>query len=90
MPFTSAEIAQLETLLSGSDGGARTIAEFRRTLPGKSCTRCDASDMGGEAPFRQFAALDLYLVDGSDHCWHITGDPAHATGVVMAVHSRRA
>ena len=90
MAITSAEIKQIESLLSESDGVAQVIKRFRRTLPGKSCTRCDASDMEGETPFRQFAALDLYLVDGHDHCWRITDDPTHASGVVLAVHPRHA
>ena len=84
MPFTSTEISQLEALLIGSDGGAQFAADFRALLPGRSLTRCDASDMGAEEPLRRFSMLDLYLVDGRDHCWRITADPAVATGVVIA------
>jgi hypothetical protein len=40
--------------------------------------------MGAEEPYRCFEALDLYLVDGRDHCWQFTSDPARATGVVLA------
>ncbi len=45
--------------------------------------------MGPEEPFRQLAARNLYLVDGRNHCWRITRDPATATGVVLARQGRR-
>lgn len=86
MAFSTAELAQLEALLAASDGGAGVAAEFRARFPGRSLTRCDVSDMGADEPYRRFAALDLYLVDGRDHCWHITADPGVATGVVLAKH----
>jgi hypothetical protein len=88
--FTATELAQLEALISASDGGSRVVGEFRSRFPGRSLTRCDVSDMGAEEPFKQFSQVDLYLVDGRNHCWHITGDPALATGVVLAKHMRRA
>lgn len=88
--FTAEELSQLESLLAQSDGGQALVAEFRSRFPGRSLTRCDVSDMGAERPFRRFAAVDLYLVDGRDHCWHIANDPAVATGVVVARHGRKA
>jgi hypothetical protein len=84
MPFTSSEIAQLRTLIADSDGGPQLTGEFRRQFPGRSLTRCDQSDMGAETPYAQYPQLDLYFVDGRDHCWQITGDPTLATGVVLA------
>lgn len=84
MSFTSSEMAQLTTLLETGDGGLSTAVEFRSRFPGRSLTRCDASDMGSEVPFKQFAAVDLYLVDGRDHCWRITAAPEEATGIVLA------
>ncbi len=47
-------------------------------------TRCDAIDMREETPFRVYERVSLYLVDGRDHCWKITQDPAFATGVAIA------
>ena len=84
MPFTTAEIVQLEALIAASDGGPQVITEFRNRFPGRSLTRCEAVDMGAEEPFRCFDAIDLYLVDGRDHCWQLTTNPALATGVVLA------
>lgn len=88
-PLTASELSQLEQLLATSDGGPLLTQEFRNRFPGRSLTRCDASDMGSEEPFRRFAAVDLYLVDGRDHCWQITADPSAATGVVLASPRRR-
>jgi hypothetical protein len=88
MSFTPAEVSQLESLLALSDGGAQAALEFRSRFPGRSLTRCDASDMATDEPFRRFAAFDVYLVDGRDHCWRLTDDPAAATGVVLARHGR--
>jgi hypothetical protein len=84
MPFTTEELSTLESLLTSSDGGLQMVAAYRSQFPGRSLTRCDASDMSNEVPFKQFTAIDLYLVDGRDHCWHITHDPQQATGVVVA------
>jgi hypothetical protein len=84
MPFTSPEIAQLHQLLVESDGGSHLAGEFRNRFPGRSLTQCDESDMGVETPYAQYPAADLYFVDGRDHCWHITNDPEHATGAVVA------
>ncbi len=90
MSLTAAELSQLESLLATSEGGPQLVREFRERFPGRSLTRCDESDMGAEEPFRRFDAVDLYLVDGRDHCWHITADPELATGVVLATRRRRA
>jgi len=84
MPFSPTEISQLEVLIAASDGGPRVAVEFRDRFPGRSLTRCEAVDMGAEEPYRCFDAIDLYLVDGRDHCWQFTSDPALATGVVLA------
>lgn len=81
------DLARIDDLLAAPPAG-NPLAEFRSNFPGLSLTRCDASDMGGEAPYREYPSFNLYLVDGSDHCWHLTGDPAAATGVVVA--ARRA
>ena len=81
------DLAHLGSLLAAPPAG-NPLADFRSCFPGLSLTRCDASDMIGEAPYREYPAFDLYLVDGRDHCWRLTGDPAAATGVVVA--ARRA
>lgn len=84
MSFDAQSLAAIDELLATAEANAATIVELRRRLPGLSLSRCDASDVADETPFRRFERCDLYLLDGRDHCWKITSDPATATGLVLA------
>ncbi|GGF51911.1 hypothetical protein GCM10007301_09180 [Azorhizobium oxalatiphilum] len=85
MALAASELADIEALLNGAEaGGAGVIATLRGRFPHLSWTRCDASDVA-ETPFRTFAACDLHLLDGHDHCVQLTNDPARATGLVLAM-----
>ncbi len=64
------------------------LAGFRNDFPGLSLTRCDLSDLGVEEPFREYPRFNLYLIDASDHCSHLTADPACATGVGRVARKR--
>lgn len=90
MALNDADLAQIGTLLAAPDADARSLADFRRRFPGLTLTRCDAADMGAEAPFREYPRFNLYLVDSADHCWRLTTDPARATGIVVANRKVRA
>lgn len=83
MALTDDHLREIETLLGAPDSNAQAITELRRSLPGLSVTRCDPSDLGVETPFREFPRFSVHLVDGSDHCWRLTADPACATGLVV-------
>jgi hypothetical protein len=84
MALSETVLGEIESCLAALGSGGNLTAEFRQRFPGISLTRCDASDMSGEEPYRRCPGFDLYLVDGRDHCWHITADAAVATGVVVA------
>jgi len=86
MALTSEQIASIDALLADRAPDMAVAGEFRQKFPGISVTRCEASDMDAEVPFRKYSRLSLFLVDRSDHCWRITADPARATGVVVAAH----
>jgi hypothetical protein len=91
MAFGADELAAINDLLlaeaaSAPAGDASARAKFRQQFPGLSLTRCDASDMDSEKPYHVYPGLSLFLVDASDHCWRITSNPAHATGIVLARH----
>jgi hypothetical protein len=88
MAISDQELKEIEALLASDVGGSQLVAEFRRRFPGLSLTRCAASDVDQEAPYRRYPGIDLHLVDRSDHCWRMTPDPARASGVVLA--SRKA
>jgi hypothetical protein len=84
MALTETDLSQIDSLLATAEKNTNPLRDFRQRFPALSLTRCDASDMGGEAPFRAYQKYNLYLVDGRDHCWHITVDPTIATGIVVA------
>ena len=71
-------------MLEAPDDPAGALARLRARFPKFSLTRADASDFGMEMPFRQYVRFDLYLVDGSSHCWNLTDNPELATGLVIA------
>jgi hypothetical protein len=84
MPVGAHELEQVADALGAGGVSAAAVAELRRSLPGVSLTLCDASDLGVEEPFRSFPGFELYLVDGRDHCWRLTSEPAEATGLMIA------
>ena len=84
MAITDSELKQIETLFAAGAADAELAAEFRRRFPGLSLTRCAASDMNSEQPYRRTPGFDLYLVDRADHCWRLTAESARATGIVLA------
>jgi Family of unknown function (DUF6129) len=86
MTLNANELAEIEAVLAAPDADTGVLGELRRRFPQISLTRCDASDVGVEPPFREFQRFSLYLVDGADHCWRLTNDTARATGIVVVPH----
>ena len=82
MPMNEVQLESIEKFLLANPTGA--VTAFRVEFPGVTLTHCDASDMGGEEPFRSLDQFDLYLLDARDHCVRITNDPEAATGIVLA------
>ncbi len=94
MALEASELAVIDELLKEetlavSESDVSALAGFRQRFPRLSLTRCDASDVDSETPFRVYSELSLFLVDASDHCWRITADPARATGILVARNNRR-
>lgn len=83
MTVEAAELARVETLLDG-DVPADWLARLRRELPGRAITVCDAADLTEGRPYREYPDFELYLIDGSGHCWSLTRDPGAATGLLVA------
>ncbi len=86
MSLTAEDLTEIDALLGAQETAAGAFAGLRARFPKLSLTRADASDLGMEAPFRHYLGFDLYLVDGSSHCWSITDNPEQATGLVIAAH----
>jgi hypothetical protein len=47
-------------------------------------TYCMDDDVGPQQPFLSRPGLNVYLVDGREHCLKFTGQLEHATGLVLA------
>ena len=86
MGLSAEDLAEIDALLAAPGAAAQAFATLRERFPGLSVTRVDASDLSLETPFRHYERFDLYLVDGSNHCWSLTDSPEDATGVAVAVH----
>lgn len=82
--ITQDDLGRIDGLLTAPAAGSNPLPDFRKSFPGLSLTRCDAFDMRDEQAFREYQGFNLYLVDGRDHCWHITRNPNAATGIVVA------
>ncbi|WGS19383.1 MULTISPECIES: DUF6129 family protein [unclassified Bradyrhizobium] len=83
MALAADELTEIEGLLAATGADAASLEALRRRFPKLAWMRCDASDVT-EQPFRRFLDFDLHLIDGSDHCVHMTADPAKATGMLLA------
>jgi hypothetical protein len=90
MGLSTHELVQIDALLASPDADASVLADLRQRFPALSLTRCDASDVDADQPFRSYPRFNLYLVDGASHCWQLTADPERATGLVVAVLKVRA
>jgi hypothetical protein len=64
--------------------GEVVVAELRQAYPAVHFTYCMDDDVQGPEPFLSRPGLNLYLVDGREHCLKLTGHPEAATGLVLA------
>jgi hypothetical protein len=61
-----------------------TVQALRAAWPALHFSYCMDDDVCGVAPVRELDGINLYLVDGRNHCPAFTESPAAATGVVLA------
>jgi len=69
-------------LAQGLDEG--TVQGLRAAWPGVHFSYCMDDEICGVNPVRQLQGLNVYLVDGREHCMRLTGNPEIATGLVLA------
>lgn len=84
MGLSASDLARLDALLLDASPGAEALGAVRAELPHLRVSRCDASDMRGETPYRRSGAYDVFLVDNRSHCWQLVDDPESAGAVVIA------
>ncbi len=61
------------------------LSHLRQAYPGVHFTQCLDDDINHAEPALQGNGINLYLVDGRQHCLRLTDDLENATGVVLAV-----
>ena len=83
MSLTSEQLDRLGALLLAMVPGENPVAAVRAELPQIKVSRCDATDMRGETPYRCAGDYAVFLVDTGSHCWRIVDDPQAAGGVVI-------
>jgi len=84
MALSGPDIAEIDALFESADALSRMVPALKARFPGLTITCVDQSDLGVEPPYRQYKNVDLYLVDGANHCWSLTDAPDRATGLVIA------
>ncbi|HUY91858.1 MAG TPA: DUF6129 family protein [Pirellulales bacterium] len=62
----------------------RTLADLRAQFQGVHLSYCNDDDVINAIPYLQSRGLNIYLVDGREHCLTLTQDLDAATGLLLA------
>jgi len=77
------ELLEIDGVLSAPDADARVFRAVAQPVSPSVLDQMRRLGCDGIAVPHLFA-VDVHLVDRSDHCVQITTDPARATGIVLA------
>lgn len=80
----AATIDRIAALVSAQGLNEATLGDLRTAWPELRFTRCLDEEICGQEPYLQADGVNLYLLDVREHCPTLTGDPAVASGVVLA------
>jgi hypothetical protein len=61
-----------------------TMSKLRAEFKGVHLTYCMDDDVAGVEPIQRHPGLNVYLVDGRNHCLKLTETLEAATGLVLA------
>ena len=87
MTISPRQFEHIASMLVALPSGKNPVLDVRASFPELAVSRCAADDMRGESPFLRAGDFDVFLVDTSKLCWHITDEPAAATGLILAARS---
>lgn len=77
--------AAIAAQLKGSVLDTDTLSALRSAHPGVHFTVClDDDVVDPMRPFIEQPGLNIYLVDGSEHCLSLTNDTESASGLLLA------
>lgn len=77
----------VKTIADGLEGQGldeSSVSALRGTYPEVHFTYCSDDDVLSGQPVSEREEFNIYLVDGREHCLHLTSDYAAATGLVLA------
>jgi len=61
-----------------------TLGKLRAQFKGVHFTYCMDDDVTGVEPIQRHPGMNVYLVDGREHCLKLTESLEYATGLVLA------
>lgn len=77
-------IQQVAEVVRRAGLSEQTLSALREGFSDIHFTYCMDDDLGVAEPFRQGEGLNIYLIDGREHCLKLTSDLDLATGLVLA------
>ena len=77
-------VNRISTFTQNLDLNDETVTILRKEFPDIHFTYCTDDDILDAHPLESHNKLNLYLVDGRDHCLKFTSALDEATGVVLA------
>ena len=84
MGLTVQDLSTIDEVFEDFEAAPDLTSRIRSRIPGLVVTRCDESDLGSDVPFRTYPRYQMFLVDGSNHCWTVTSNPDSATALLLA------
>lgn len=84
MALTAEILEQIAVTVEQQGLSEATLQALRHNWQGVHFTYCLDDDVHYPKPYAAYRGFNLYLVDGREHCLHLTNDLQCATGVVLA------
>ena len=79
-----ATLDRIASMAEKQDLDEGMVQALRGAWPGMHFSYCMDDEICGVEPVRELPGVNLYLVDGRDHCLSLTGNIEAATGLVLA------
>lgn len=83
--ITPRQLTDIARLAENRGVDYAALTHLRQVYPGLYFTQCLDDDINDAEPVLRGAGINLYLVDGRQHCLSLTQDLQAARGVVLAV-----
>lgn len=78
------QVAEVARLAQAAGLNETTMSVLRARFRGMHLSYCNDDDVYASKPFVQSPGLNVYLVDGRQHCLKLTEDLESATGLLLA------